>query len=78
MKLPGEASLDLRVEPLDSGVRIVQTASFNARGIMGVLYWAVLHPLHTRVFDGMLRGIAAQASRHPIGVAAPASAPLPN
>ena len=63
MKLPGEASLDLRIEPLESGVRIVQTASFNARGIMGVLYWAILHPLHTRVFKGMLRGLAAEASR---------------
>ena len=61
MKLPGEACLDLRVEPLESGVRIVQTASFNARGILGVLYWSLLHPLHTRVFNGMLRGIAQEA-----------------
>lgn len=59
MKLPGEAFLDLRVIELAEGsCRIEQTATFNARGVFGLVYWYVLHPIHERVFDGMLRGMA--------------------
>lgn len=61
MRLPGQALLDLRVRPLASGARIEQTASFDARGLLGIAYWLALHRLHALVFDGMLRGLAREA-----------------
>ncbi len=62
MKLPGEASLDLRVRPLETGgCRIVQTVSFDARGVFGLVYWYVLYPIHAIVFDRMLKGLARTA-----------------
>ena len=63
MRLPGEAWLDLRVRPVAGGCRIEQVASFDARGLLGILYWTLLRPLHSLVFTGMLRGIAAAAAR---------------
>jgi len=63
MKLPGEALLDLRVRPLESGegCRIEQTVTFDARGVFGIVYWYALYPIHVLVFDRMLRGMARAA-----------------
>ncbi|HSF14000.1 MAG TPA: SDR family oxidoreductase [Vicinamibacteria bacterium] len=62
MKLPGEATLDLTVEPLGPGAsRLTQTARFRSRGLLGILYWYAVLPLHRFVFAGMLRGIRRAA-----------------
>lgn len=67
MKLPGRAWLEFEVEPDGNGTRIRQTAVFDPVGLLGLAYWYGIHPLHARVFAGMLRAIAARA------VAAPAA-----
>ena len=48
----------------DGGSTLVQTARFKPRGLLGLLYWAAVTPLHGVVFRGMLRGLqrAAEAS----------------
>jgi hypothetical protein len=64
MKLPGEALLEFRVEPLDdddSRSRLTQTASFLPRGLMGLLYWYAVLPFHGFVFRRMLDGIRVAA-----------------
>lgn len=62
MKLPGEAVLDLRVDPHGPhGSRITQTAYFRPHGVAGLAYWYVLYPFHALIFRGMLRGIAKRA-----------------
>ncbi len=61
MKLPGRAWLEFEVCNKPDGTRIVQTASFDPVGLMGLLYWYAVWPLHQLVFAGMLRGIAAAA-----------------
>jgi uncharacterized protein YbjT (DUF2867 family) len=62
MKLPGEALLEFSVEPQPDGrTRLVQTASFRPRGLLGLAYWYSVRPLHDIVFNGMLRGIAMEA-----------------
>jgi uncharacterized protein YbjT (DUF2867 family) len=64
MKLPGEALLEFRLQPPASGdgpTRLIQTASFQPKGLMGLLYWAAVLPLHGFVFRGMLRGIRRAA-----------------
>ncbi len=63
MKLPGKAMLELLIDDLDHGrVRLTQTAKFLPSGLLGLLYWWAVTPLHTIVFGGMLRGIARASS----------------
>ena len=58
MKLPGEATLTFDVEPLEGGgARMAQTARFLPRGLLGLVYWFAVVPLHGFVFNGMLRAI---------------------
>lgn len=64
MKLPGEATLEFRVNALDDGVSEVQQLSrFLPKGLLGILYWYTLYPLHQWVFGGMLKGIARSLGR---------------
>jgi hypothetical protein len=37
------------------------TARFRPRGLLGILYWYSVLPLHHIVFGGMLRGIKRAA-----------------
>lgn len=62
MKLPGEALLQFQIEP--RGPRecmLRQEALFQPRGLLGLLYWYAVVPLHHIVFRGMLRGIEREA-----------------
>ncbi len=61
MKLPGTAWLDFRVRPATSGCWLEQTVVFASRGLSGQLYWKAVQPIHSLVFDGMLREMS-QAS----------------
>ena len=70
MRLPGRAWLQFEVEPAGAGARIRQTAIFDPRGLAGLLYWHALYPIHSIIFAGMLRAIAAEA-------VSSAAAPLP-
>ena len=75
MKLPGEAVLEFRVEPLDGGRSLlVQKAMFRPRGLLGLLYWAAVLPFHAFVFRGMLESLKRQAERE---AAIPDSSTLP-
>ncbi len=61
MKLPGRAWLEFEVKPSGSGSVIHQTAVFDPVGLLGLLYWYGIYPLHRRVFRGMLREIAKRS-----------------
>lgn len=50
MRLPGEAWLDFKVKD----DRLIQTATFRPRGLMGRLYWYSVYPFHGFIFDGMI------------------------
>jgi len=63
MKLPGRAWLQFEVEGDESGATIRQTSIFDPIGLIGLLYWYLLYPLHARVFAGMLRGIVRESER---------------
>ncbi len=65
MKLPGEAVLDFEIIPETDGpgTRLVQTALFRPRGLLGLGYWYAVLPFHAFVFNGMLRGIRTQAEK---------------
>jgi uncharacterized protein YbjT (DUF2867 family) len=61
MKLPGRAWLEYEVEPRNGGSEIRQTAVFDPVGLSGLLYWYGIYPLHSRIFGGMLNGVARRA-----------------
>ncbi len=61
MKLPGRAWLEFEVQPSERGSVVRQTASFDPSGLLGLLYWYAIYPLHAAVFRGMLAGIARAA-----------------
>jgi len=62
MRLPGEALLEFRIEPLGTAqCTLHQTALFKPRGLGGIVYWYSIVPLHNVVFSGMLRGIQREA-----------------
>ena len=61
MKVPGRAWLEFEVTPGEKGSTIRQTAIFDPLGLLGILYWYGIYPLHQCVFAGMLRNIARAA-----------------
>ena len=75
MKLPGEARLTFEIEAAERGQTstLVQTARFKPKGLLGLLYWYAVVPLHGIVFDGMLKGIR-RAAETPVD-REPASSP---
>jgi uncharacterized protein YbjT (DUF2867 family) len=65
MKIPGRLWLQFEVEPTGqcSGVR--QTTVFDPAGYVGLAYWYLLYPIHSRVFKRMLRGIQRATTAGP-------------
>lgn len=61
MKLPGRAWLQFEADACDGGSRIRQTALFDPLGLLGLMYWYALYPLHELIFAGMLREIGRAA-----------------
>ncbi len=64
MKMPGEATLEFRLTPLEGGrTELAQIARFLPRGLAGLAYWYALDPFHRRLYRGMLRAIAAATGK---------------
>ena len=65
MKVPGDAWLEMIVEPgPDGGSVYRQRAVFVPRGLAGHAYWWAISPFHAAVFGGMARNITGTAE-HP-------------
>ncbi len=56
MRLPGEAWLEFKINDQNE---IHQTATFRPRGLWGRLYWYLVMPFHSLIFNGMANKIAA-------------------
>lgn len=65
MKLPGAATLDLRLRPVEGGLgngtELLLLTSFQPRGLWGLAYWWAMWPAHGLLFPAMLRNIARAA-----------------
>jgi hypothetical protein len=66
MKLPGRAWLEFEVTPHEGGTLIRRVATFDPVGLLGLVYWYGIYPVHSLVFRGMVRGIAQQAEQGPV------------
>lgn len=63
MKVPGTAWLEWSAEWIEGGSRLVQTAWFVPRGLLGRLYWWVLLPFHAPIWRLMVYRMARTAER---------------
>lgn len=62
MKVPGKAWLQFQVTPReDNQALLLQTAFFAPKGLMGLLYWYALYPLHGLIFSGLADRITQRA-----------------
>jgi hypothetical protein len=62
MKLPGQGWLQFEVGEQDDGSsELIQTAYFAPKGLVGLLYWHGLYPLHGIIFSSMLDTLVKRA-----------------
>lgn len=61
MRVPGDAWLELGVDPTETGSDYWQRAVFFPRGLTGRLYWLSMLPFHGLIFSGMVNRIVAVA-----------------
>ncbi|MBI96217.1 hypothetical protein CL656_03645 [bacterium] len=53
MKVPGDAWLEFKI----MNNELIQTATFQPKGILGRLYWYSVLPLHGLVFNGLINAL---------------------
>ncbi|QOY55792.1 SDR family oxidoreductase [Candidatus Sulfurimonas marisnigri] len=58
MKLPGLAWLEFKID----GDKLIQSAYFYPKGILGRIYWYILIPLHYFIFKNMINSILKKSS----------------
>ncbi len=61
MRVPGDAWLEWRIVADESERRLVQTAYFRPRGLLGRAYWYAMLPAHRLIFGRMAARIADAA-----------------
>jgi uncharacterized protein DUF2867 len=62
MKVPGKAWLQFEIIPQgETGMHLIQTAFYEPKGLMGLLYWYALYPIHIVIFQGLITAIARRA-----------------
>jgi uncharacterized protein YbjT (DUF2867 family) len=58
MKVPGRAWLEFEARPESGGQTLLsQTAFFEPKGLLGLLYWYLLYPVHALIFSGLVQKI---------------------
>ncbi len=63
MKLPGKAWLEFQaIEQDPKTTKLVQTAYFAPKGLLGLLYWYGIYPFHSLIFSRMIEKLAQQAA----------------
>jgi hypothetical protein len=64
MKVPGRAWLQFTAESLGTTrTRLIQTAYFAPKGLVGLAYWYLLYPIHGLIFSRLIRNLAEGAAR---------------
>ena len=63
MKVPGDAWLEFNATPADgTGTLLTQTSYFAPKGLIGVMYWYALLPIHRIMFNGLIHRVSRIAS----------------
>ena len=65
MKLPGKAWLEFQAIEQDRiTTKLVQTAYFAPKGLLGLLYWYGIYPFHSLIFSKMIEKLAEQSENN--------------
>lgn len=56
MKLPGEAWLEFKFD----NNKLIQTATFRPKGVLGRCYWFLVLPFHHFIFNGMIKALVGK------------------
>jgi uncharacterized protein YbjT (DUF2867 family) len=64
MKVPGKAWLQFEVKAQEHDTRplLTQIAFFAPKGLLGLVYWYALYPIHSMIFGGMIQRVAKRAA----------------
>jgi uncharacterized protein YbjT (DUF2867 family) len=64
MKVPGKAWLQFEVKAQEHDTRplLTQIAFFAPKGLLGLVYWYALYPIHSMIFGGMIQRVAKRAT----------------
>jgi uncharacterized protein YbjT (DUF2867 family) len=64
MKVPGKAWLQFEVKAQEHDTRplLSQIAFFAPKGLLGLVYWYALYPIHSMIFGGMIQRVAKRAA----------------
>jgi len=65
MKVPGNAWLQFTAVAEGTGTRLIQTALFAPRGLLGLAYWYAMFPAHLFIFGDMAKAVARLALKEP-------------
>jgi uncharacterized protein YbjT (DUF2867 family) len=64
MKLPGDGWLQFEAKPVEDNLtNLVQTAFFAPKGLLGIIYWYLLYPIHRIIFTKMINKLAAKVKQ---------------
>jgi hypothetical protein len=66
MRVPGHAWLQFTAVAEGSGTRLIQTALFAPRGLLGLAYWYSMYPFHLFIFGDMAKAVARLALSEPL------------
>ncbi|MAV64905.1 MAG: SDR family oxidoreductase [Pelagibacteraceae bacterium TMED124] len=64
MKLPGQAWLEYKILNKKNSCQLIQKAYFMPTGLLGLIYWYTLYPLHKIIFRGLVRAIKKSVESH--------------
>lgn len=64
MKMRSKAWLQFEIEAKEEGkIVLIQTAFYEPKGLLGLLYWYLLYPVHKVIFKGMIETLAKHAEK---------------
>ena len=64
MRVPGRAWLEFKALPQPDGQTLLtQTAFFEPKGLLGLLYWYAIYPIHGLIFSGLIRRVGELAGK---------------
>jgi uncharacterized protein YbjT (DUF2867 family) len=61
MKVPGKAWLQFEAIPDEKKTKLIQTALYAPKGLIGLIYWYAMFPAHLFLFSKMAKNIARGA-----------------
>ncbi len=68
MKVPGDAWLQFEAQPqADEQTLLVQTAYFAPKGLLGLVYWYGMYPVHGTIFSSMVQAVGRMAEERAVG-----------